>query len=352
MNILDYDEYRSLWKLTEKKPFLTGYPLHLDIELTDACNLKCSFCFQNYMEYKRSFMPYELFTKIIDEGVEAGLCAIKLQSRGESFLHPKISECIKYAKDKGVLDIQVTTNAILLNHEKIDSIVKNGLDLLIISYDTEHAEATLKTSKPMTNEEYTEYINDVVNKVHVARKKYNSSIKIRIQESTENYSDEGVEKIKERSQKLFPNADIFLVNPIYNSNENEDGFDNYSELVQHPCTYLWQRLVIFACGTVTTCCRDYNAKFNRIGNVKHDNIKSIWHSSVMKDFRIRHLENRRSELHLCGLCDNYTATKKTGKLAVGCNNALYEHRNPAKKSLKKLRKFQNFVSIESLRKKD
>ena len=341
MNILDYEEYRTLWKLTEKKPFLTGFPLHLDIELTDACNLKCSFCFQNFMEYKRSMMPYELFTKIIDEGSEEGLAAIKLQSRGESFLHPRIADCIKYAKEKDILDVQVTTNAILLDDEKIDLIVKNGLDMLIISYDIEHAEATRKTSKPLTNEEYTKFIQNIVKKTHLARQKYDSTIKIRIQESSENYEDEDIKRIESRNRKLFPEADIFLTNPIYSSNENVPHFSNLQDYDQHPCTYLWQRLVVFACGTATTCCRDYNAKFNRVGNVRYDTVKSLWHSSQMKDFRVRHLEGRRSELHLCSLCDNYIGDRKTGKPAVGCNNVLYEFRNPAKKKVSKLAKFKN-----------
>jgi len=292
------------------------------------------------MEYKRSVMPYEMFTKIIDEGAEESLAAIKLQSRGESFLHPKIAECIKYAKDKGILDVQVTTNAILLTDEKIDLIVKNGLDMLIISYDVQHAEATRKTSKPLTDEEYKTFIQEIVRKTDTARQKYDSKIRIRIQSSTHDYSQENTKKLEDEYSAMFPAADIILINPIYSSNENEPHFSNLDDYVQHPCTYLWQRLLIYACGTVTTCCRDYNAKFNRVGNVKYDNVKSLWHSSQMKDFRVRHLEGRRCELHLCALCDNYIGHKETGLPAAGCNNSLYKLRNPTKRPVKKLVKIK------------
>ena len=40
--------------------------------------------------FPRGFMSMKLFKKIIDEGVKNGLCAIKLQSRGEAMMHPKI----------------------------------------------------------------------------------------------------------------------------------------------------------------------------------------------------------------------------------------------------------------------
>ena len=45
-------------------------------------------------------MKFDLF-KIIDEGFKNGLCAIKLQSRGESDDASKIFEFSKYAKSKG-----------------------------------------------------------------------------------------------------------------------------------------------------------------------------------------------------------------------------------------------------------
>ena len=90
INSLTFEEYRHLWNLVSKKPFLTGFPLNLDIELSSYCNLKCEMCFQQYIEEKRGFMKDTLFKKIVDEGASEGLCAIKLQSRGESLTHTKV----------------------------------------------------------------------------------------------------------------------------------------------------------------------------------------------------------------------------------------------------------------------
>ena len=106
-----FDAYRKLWPEAANYSILSSFPLHLDLELSGVCNFSCTSCFQNgLIEGPLGFMEYELFKKIIDEGVAKGLCAIKLQIRGESFLHPRIFDCIRYAKGKGVLDIQITTN--------------------------------------------------------------------------------------------------------------------------------------------------------------------------------------------------------------------------------------------------
>ncbi|CAB1074889.1 hypothetical protein D1AOALGA4SA_2709 [Olavius algarvensis Delta 1 endosymbiont] len=90
MHRLTFQEYRTLWDLISKKPFLTGFPLHLDIELSSKCNLRCENCFQNHIHSKRQNMEPDTYRQIIDEGVEEGLCALKLQSRGESLVHPNI----------------------------------------------------------------------------------------------------------------------------------------------------------------------------------------------------------------------------------------------------------------------
>jgi len=56
-------------------------------------------CWQaKYLSYPKGYMDYNLFKKIIDDGSTNGVKAIKLQSRGESMLHPKIIDSIAYAK--------------------------------------------------------------------------------------------------------------------------------------------------------------------------------------------------------------------------------------------------------------
>ncbi|KPA18736.1 radical SAM additional 4Fe4S-binding domain-containing protein, partial [Candidatus Magnetomorum sp. HK-1] len=126
-----FNIYRELWKKTESYELLTNFPLHLDIELSGVCNLKCNFCFQNgLIQEPLGLMEFDLFKKIINEGVNKGLCAIKLQVRGESFLNPKLFECISYAKQKGILDIQLTTNSTFLSEENINKLLESELDVI------------------------------------------------------------------------------------------------------------------------------------------------------------------------------------------------------------------------------
>ena len=73
------------------------FPLVIYVEASSLCNLACTFC-PHYIDpagLHKQNMELDVFKKIIDEGVKNGLCAIKLQSRGEAMMHPKIFEYSK-----------------------------------------------------------------------------------------------------------------------------------------------------------------------------------------------------------------------------------------------------------------
>ena len=97
-----FKEYRRRWHENPTNFIVDGFPIHLDIESTNACNLRCPFCattFGNWGPHRKGLMDLSLFKKVIDEGVENGLCSIKLSLRGEPMLHPQLYEMVRYAKE-------------------------------------------------------------------------------------------------------------------------------------------------------------------------------------------------------------------------------------------------------------
>ena len=80
------------------------------IEITNVCNLKCSFCLPHNRENR--FMSFEEF-KIILEKIKPYTNYIYLHVKGEPLLHPEVDGFIEYAHNEGFL-INLTTNATLL----------------------------------------------------------------------------------------------------------------------------------------------------------------------------------------------------------------------------------------------
>src|SRR3989339_1546866 len=111
------DKSTELFKPDKKYSIKAAYPNNLMIEVTNACNLSCKMCYHKNMKRKIGFMTANLFTKVIDQAVALGIENVGMYTVGEAFLHPKIFDFIKIAKQKGVKYVYVTTNGNVLNEE-------------------------------------------------------------------------------------------------------------------------------------------------------------------------------------------------------------------------------------------
>ncbi|BCS89183.1 radical SAM/SPASM domain-containing protein [Pseudodesulfovibrio sediminis] len=291
-------KYRELWHKAARFEILTDYPLHLDLELSGVCNLSCKDCFQEALDKKNlGLMDPALFKRIIDEGVPRGLCAIKLQIRGESFLHPDIFELISYAKQAGVLDVQVTTNATLIRDETIDQILVSGLDGIIFSVDVRHQEACDKAS---ATPEY-DHVSTVVNTL-LARRAAQGTPWVRLKSSIDDPSPEAQLALKAQLVEAFPLADIHIVGTIFDFHKDRDSYpDLQQNYTLNPCSYLMQRMAVFWNGQTTVCCMDYHGDFG-LPWVSEASVQSIWNSPQMEHLRQAHTSGQRPKLPICKHC--------------------------------------------------
>jgi MoaA/NifB/PqqE/SkfB family radical SAM enzyme len=127
------------------------YPIdYLFIEITNACNFKCTWCPDEIMERRRGFMRKERVFRILDEVAEkraflGPLFPVKLHQMGEPMLHPDLPEIVGRAESRGV-PVELNTNCGLITQERVDALYRAGLTNLILSYQTPDP-ATFKTRK-------------------------------------------------------------------------------------------------------------------------------------------------------------------------------------------------------------
>lgn len=127
--------YRSNVSDFNKTDFDIQGPLCVDIEVAAICDLACPHCFREYILTPDKLMNFDLYKKIINEIQSLGVPSIKLNWRGEPLLNSKIDEYILYAKQKGILEVAINTNATNLNEKMSQKLIKSGLDLIIYSFD-------------------------------------------------------------------------------------------------------------------------------------------------------------------------------------------------------------------------
>ena len=134
-----YLDYRKKWELASKLNYIPDYPLQIDFELNYSCNFTCEMCTWSAENTsgkgKKTWFSFEAFKEIIDDGVPRGLKAIRLNYINEPLIRKDIIQFIKYAKEKGVLDIYLSTNGSLLKEKIIKDLIMSGLTRLQVSID-------------------------------------------------------------------------------------------------------------------------------------------------------------------------------------------------------------------------
>jgi len=133
---LRFLSYRAKWNLVANYDVVLKFPLHIDIEVTEACNLKCIMCVHGTTGVPiTGRIDMDFARGIVDQAAKGGCKSIKFNWRGEPALHTGLEELVAYAKDKGILEVQINTNGIPFNRRRIEKIIDAGLDRVIFSMD-------------------------------------------------------------------------------------------------------------------------------------------------------------------------------------------------------------------------
>ncbi len=144
-----YAEYRRLWADRPVQRDPGKFPLHLDIETTNRCNLKCVMCPRTIFVKKGltawsprgvGDMDRETFRRIIDQAAAGGAYSVKLNFLGEPLLHPDVVWQVAYAHSKN-LYVMMNTNAVALTERLGASLLEAGLDDVFFSIDGATADA-------------------------------------------------------------------------------------------------------------------------------------------------------------------------------------------------------------------
>jgi MoaA/NifB/PqqE/SkfB family radical SAM enzyme len=125
----------GFWNMLRRPTVMRTYPIHLQLESTDACNLNCTTCSRDVIVRKASMLDDQLWKKIIDEMKPTN---INVSGIGEPFLHPHIYEIIEYAKENGAA-VNCATNFTRI-HDNHRRLVECGIDQCKVSIDATDAE--------------------------------------------------------------------------------------------------------------------------------------------------------------------------------------------------------------------
>lgn len=278
----------------------TDFPLVLNIEPTNRCNLKCIYCPREKADKGIGMMNWEVFTRIIDEAAEyKKLLMLHLFKDGESFLHPRLIDMIRYAKKKETAEtIRLNTNALCWNERTIDELLDSGLDDITVSLDA----AWPETYKKHKGVDCLPLVEKQVRQFFEKRGRSGATtplVRVKIMEFDE-ISKAEIEHFFDKWSGIADQVQVTGIHSWGGAIRNLMISDEVS-IERHPCPILWYSLVVNWNREVTVCSVDWNTEI-KVGRTNGQGLNHIWNSRAMKDVRRTHLEGRQGRYNACKQC--------------------------------------------------
>jgi radical SAM protein with 4Fe4S-binding SPASM domain len=286
-----YQEYRRCWEANPANFIVRDIPLHLDIETTNRCNLRCTFCDRRPLLTKDQLgdMDFSLFGKILDECRGGRLWGLKLSYRGEPLLHPDLVEMVAYAKSKGVLDVYFNTNGMLLTEEVSLRLMDAGLDRISVSVEGTDPVAFERERR---GAKFSRILSNLDAMVSLRTKKGYNRPRIRVQ----TVKFPGID-LAEYKNFWLSHADEVAAVSYQNTQERLEGL----VCREWACPQLWQRMTIAWNGAIMPCNNDDHG-FLCVGNVKERSVSSCWHDPQVQQARKLHQAGQSHLVQACNGC--------------------------------------------------
>lgn len=262
------------------------------IEISNICNLSCSFC-PGTKRAPKIMEPDEFKTVITKVAPFTDYLYFHLL--GEPLLHPNLKDYLNICEEHG-LKVIITTNGTLLKKQQ---------DVLINSNSHYKTVISLHSFEANLNQNFDEYINDCLNYAKAAEGKKIVVLRLWNNGGEDKLNREILQKIENRftapwretrgGKQIGNNiyiqfGDKFDWPDIENQNLNETAF----------CYGMRDQIGVLCDGTVVPCCLDNNGEIN-LGNILNTDLDDIINSPRAQNI-YNGFSNRKACEELCKKC--------------------------------------------------
>lgn len=303
----EYFKYREEWNSRMFRNAPGDFPLHVDLESTNRCNLRCTMCQIDFDNMKSGDMDMSLYRRVIKECGANHLPSIKLNYRGEPTINRNLVEMVGLAKEAGILEVQFNTNGVALNEKLTNDLIEAGLDRVKFSIDG----ATPEIYEEIRGTKYDRVVNNVKNMVRTRNEKGKVRPIIQVQMVYMQDNKDEVVKYVQLWQDIVNRIGFSRYRSAERNLKDKRRVES-EPTVTVPCSQLWQRLAVTFDGQILMCCGDHKA-LNPLGNADKISLKEIWYSDLLKEYRNLHLKDRSREIAACSICEINRTDPKTAQ---------------------------------------
>lgn len=264
------------------------------VEITNKCNLNCSFCSE--VKKNKKEMTIDEF-KIVISKIKEYTDYIYLHIKGEPLLHSKLDEILTICDNENI-NVNITTNGTLLKDRKDILLRHNSVRQINISLHSEnnkenYFEDVFSTCKVLSTKMF---INYRIWNLKDKKLDKNSTIVVDKILNYYNLSTDFVEKLKNLDNIKIDNNTFVNINNLFDWPDISLNLN-----IDSKCYGLINHIGILSDGTVVPCCLDSNGVIN-LGNIFKDDLKDILNSQLVVDM-INGFKNNKSVCLLCKNCN-------------------------------------------------
>lgn len=263
-----------------------AFPRVVLIDTCSFCNLRCSMCVHKEMSRTKGFMPWPLFTKLIDE-----IAAVDKSTRvwlvffGEPLVarrrKPTIFDMIAYAKDRRLEDVVINSNGNLLDEAASRALIEAGLDAIYVGID---AFDPTTYAKLRVGGDYTLTVSNVLGLMRLKSELGVERPQVFVQfvEMPENSSE------KDAFRNFWTRAGaIVKIRPKVSWAGKIDAPNlALPDSERRPCYWGMQTMSVTDTGKVVTCAVDLDARFVA-GDVTTQSLSEIWNGKLRELRRLQ-----------------------------------------------------------------
>ncbi len=274
------------------------------VEITNICNLKCSFCPETNREKK--YMEIESFENILKK-VKPYTNLIALHIKGEPLLHPNLNEILKIC-EKEKIKVNITTNGTLLKSNVENILSSKSVRQINISVHSALKNKNMEKSLEIFLEDIFKAIDEIKNRsnIIISYRMWN------LKALSENADDKNMEIIKkmEEKYKIHDLETILGKNMFFKLEENvfiNQDFefkwpDINGDIISETgnCRGLTDQIGILVNGDVIPCCLDQEGDI-KLGNLLNEDLEEIINSDIAQDILKGFRENKLIH-NLCKRC--------------------------------------------------
>ena len=280
------------------------FPRRITLEISSKCNLSCRMCPRQYISGSGGFMGMALFKKVLREIEGRDVQAVVPFFRGESLLHPGFVEMMALLRKRTPAEIQLATNALLLDEEMSKKLIEVGLDFISFSIDAVKKDTF---EKIRSNGDFDLAVNNVLTFLDL--KKETAQSKTRTQVS----ATESVHNKNEIPAFIdFWKKHVDRVR-IYPEHSGEGRFGKLTQpcnqkkdTARVPCQKPFTDMVIYYDGSVALCNHDWDESLHLpLGAIIDQSIEDIWHGDPYQQIREHHLDHDWGDIRPCEFCDHW-----------------------------------------------